>query len=202
MARRIAAGDRQAEEELIASLRRPLLKMLQRRTGDVHLADDLSHDALLLLLVRLRRNALHDPSGVSGYLYRTACNLLIIHRRRTAREVPVGSFDREDPRGSPLAAALRAEQRRLLHRSIAALGCARDREILHRFYLDEEAKPALQTSLALTSGHFDAVLQGGRERLRRAVAKLISPRGERTRAVRAVPSTRTRSEAIKNKLGR
>lgn len=202
LATRIAAGDREAEEELLAALRRPLLTMLRRRTGDVHLADDLTHEALLLLLVRLRRNAIRDPSRLAGFLYRTACNLVIVHRRRAARYQYVELADRAGVEISPLAAIVRDEELQLLHRSIAALGCLRDREILRRFYLDEEEKSAVQTSLALTSAHFDRVLYRARERLRGVLAELHSSRDGRTRRVRAVPRMRTRSEAIKNKFRR
>lgn len=180
----------------------PLTTMLRSRTRDIHLADDLGHEALLLLLVRLRRGAIRDPSRLAGFLYRTACNLVIIHRRRAARDQRVELFDRADPAASPLAAAVHSEERQLLQRSIAALVCARDREILRRFYLDEEEKSAVQASLALSSAHFDRVLHRARERLRRTVGELTAARGERNGRARAVPRTRARAEAIKNKFRR
>ena len=202
LATRIAAGDHAAEEELIAALRHPLLMMLRRRTRDAPLADDLTHEALLLLLIRLRRNTIRDPSRLGAFLYRTACNLVLIQRRRNARYEHGELADRVDPALSPLVMILCGEETRLLRRSIAALPCVRDREILHRFYLDEEDKSAIQASLRLTSAHFDRVLHRARTRLRHAVETLSRASGERTAPVRTVPRMRTRSEAIKKPFRR
>ena len=73
-----------------------------------------------LLLIRLRRNTIRDPSRLSAFLYRTACNLVLIQRRRNARYEHAELADRVDPALSPLVMILRGGETRLLRRSSSA----------------------------------------------------------------------------------
>jgi len=56
--------------------------------------------------------------------------------------------------------------RALVRRLLQDLGSSRDREILVRYYLDEEDKLHLCESLALTGPQFDRVIYRARDRFR------------------------------------
>jgi RNA polymerase sigma-70 factor, ECF subfamily len=85
LVQRIAAGDADAEEDLVARYRRGLLYLLSRLGAPPDLADDLQQETFRIVIERLRSGGLTDPAGLAPFLRGTARNLLIAERRKTAR---------------------------------------------------------------------------------------------------------------------
>ncbi|HEX8254017.1 MAG TPA: sigma-70 family RNA polymerase sigma factor [Thermoanaerobaculia bacterium] len=165
---RIAAGDRAAEEELARRYIGPLTIQLGRLTRGDGSAADLAQDALLIAIVRLRRRPLSDPQGVGGYVRGIAVHLVMNERRKRARRRTDDGVDAHVPDNSPdaLASLLTRERWQLIGESIARLPAQRDRDLLRRFYVDEEPKESIAADFGLTTLHFHRVLFRARERLK------------------------------------
>lgn len=164
---RIASGDRLAESEFVRLFERGVRVLVRRhcRPGDP-IVDDLVQDVLSGVLERLRAGAIHDPGALPAYVqsavvYATSAEYR--RRRPTLSEAAIEQIpDRETP-GSRLDATQLAE---LLRDLLAGMAVARDREILRRFYLEEEDKDSVCRALAIDPGHFHRVMFRARERLR------------------------------------
>lgn len=167
---RIHAGERAAENELAARFRSGLVLLLRRWTRDGALAEDLTHEALLVVIERLRREPLADPSRLGAFVRGIAHNLMLAGQRRDARRRTVAVGDQIDDfidaGADPLDVAARAQEAALVRRVIAELPVARDRELLFRFYIADESKARICVELQLDAVHFNRVLHRARERLR------------------------------------
>ena len=155
-----------------------LRALILRRVRDPDLAADILQDAAVTTLEKLRSGAIADLQNLGGYLYRVALNHLRNHRRKdrstmsTAHGLdelaaPESDVDWEnigEPQWSTAA-------RRMLEK----LPVARDREILVRFYLDDEDREKICRELQLSEEHFNRVIFRARNRFR----ELIEHRGFR-----------------------
>jgi len=168
--RRIAAGDASAEGELVERYSRGLRYLLRRLGAAPELADDLHQETFRIVLERLRKKALDEPEGLAGFLRGTARNLMIAERRKTARR-RTESDDKEvaeavHPAPSQLSTVLLDEEAETVRRLIRELPTDRDRQLLLRYYVSEEAKESLCVDLGLDSLHFNRVLFRARQRFK------------------------------------
>jgi RNA polymerase sigma-70 factor (ECF subfamily) len=164
---RIAAGDRLAETEFVRQFERGVRVLVRRhcRPADP-VVDDLVQDVLSGVLERLRAGAILDPAALPAYVqsavvYATSAE----YRRRRPMQPETVIEQLADPEspGSRLDAAQLA---RMLRALLAEMPVPRDREILRRFYLEEEDKDAVCLALAIEPGHFHRVMFRARERFR------------------------------------
>jgi RNA polymerase sigma-70 factor (ECF subfamily) len=147
-----------------------LRSLLLRRIGDAALAHDILSDAIETTVRKLNAGQIRRPDEAAGYVYQVAMNLLRNHRRNAG--------NRPDRRADPAqldslpAQARQAEEtldRRIADRVraiIEQLPTPRDREIVKRFYFDEDDKDAICRDLDLSPLHFDKVIFRARQRLR------------------------------------
>ncbi len=169
LVRRIAAGDAAAETEMVERYSRGLLFMLRRMSGNPDLADDLHQDAFRIVLERLRGKGLAEPERLVGFLNRTARNLFIADYRKRARRKTDDLDEAEppaDPAPSQESRALLDEEAAQVRRLIGELQGDRDRQLLYRFYIVEEAKESICADLELSSLHFNRVLFRARQRFK------------------------------------
>lgn len=175
LVRRIRAGDRAAEEELVRRYSRGLLVHLRRMTGDPALSDDLHQETFRVVLERLRREELEEPGRLAAFVLRTGRNLFLgAWRKRTRRGegTSLDGLDGEpepaiaDPAPGQLAAVLRDERIRRVRQVIGELATPRDRQLLFRFYVAEEERESICADLGLTGPHFNRVLFRARQRLK------------------------------------
>jgi RNA polymerase sigma-70 factor (ECF subfamily) len=149
-----------------------------RRVRDPEAAADILQDAAVTTLEKLRSGEIAHPEDVGGYLYRVALNHLRNHRRKDRSalssadaldELPASEneADWEDFRGRQWATAAR--------RMLEEMSVARDREVLVRFYLNDEDSGKICRELHLPQGHFNRVISRARNRFR----ELIEHRGFR-----------------------
>jgi len=164
---RIADGDRDAETEFVRRYERGVRVLVRRhcRPGDP-IVDDLVQDVLAGVIERLRAGAVRDAAALSGYVQAAAVyatNAEYRQRRPTRGAAALEQLaDGDNPPLRVDAAQLAA----MLREVLAALPVARDREILRRFYLDEEDRDGICRALALDTSHFHRVLFRARERFR------------------------------------
>jgi RNA polymerase sigma-70 factor, ECF subfamily len=170
LVRRIGAGDRAAEAEMVRRYSRGLMYVLRRRTADQDLAQDLAQDTFRIALERLRGDGIDQRERLAGFLYSTARNLLIAHQRKEWRRATVAdseAVDRfPDDSRSPFQDVSRAQVCRLVRRLLEEMHVPRDREILVRVYVQDQDKDEICRALKLDSVHFNRVLHRAKGRFR------------------------------------
>jgi RNA polymerase sigma-70 factor (ECF subfamily) len=175
LARRIHAGDADAERELVERYSQGLLYHLRQMTRDPFLADDLHQETFRVVLLRLRSGALEQPEKLAGFILRTGRNLALGDYRRHARrgdfapaELPA---EPPDPAPGQLDRVLRREAAEAVQQLIAELASERDREVLLRFHVAEEEKETICADLGLTTLQFNVVLFRARQRFKELVER-------------------------------
>jgi len=174
---RILAGEKAAESELVQQYSRGVLIILNRATGDYSLSEDLSQETFQLTLEKIRGGEVREPEKLSGFICSLARNLATDHYRRSRRSEQV-----DDPEATETIAAaapsqldlvLQAEKSKRVRELLSELS-GRDREILRRFYIEEEDKDRICADLKLSSLHFNRVLHRARERYRELYRRMES----------------------------
>jgi RNA polymerase sigma-70 factor, ECF subfamily len=152
-----------------------LLAQLSRVTGNADLASDLLQDAVVTALQKLHAGQLSGREALDGFVYRTALNHLRNYRRkmRSRMEDAEGLEILEDPHARCQTDSLASAQWARVARDVLRGVGVRDRELLVRFYLNDEPKEALCQEYGLTDLHFNRVIFRARERFR----ELLSRRG-------------------------
>lgn len=161
---------------VLQNLRDGLLYLIRRQVDDRALADDLCNEAIRIVLERVRRKPLEDPTKVAAYLAQTARNLLRAHRRKTLRRRTVTGAQQfieefPDPVGDASVSLQARVHARALKAVLRGMPVPRDRMLLVRFYLDDEDKASICRDLDLTPEHFDRVMSRARERFRNRLAR-------------------------------
>jgi RNA polymerase sigma-70 factor (ECF subfamily) len=171
---RIHAGDLTAEGELVARFSHGLRVMLRHLAKGSHHADDLLQETLSLVIEKARRGEIRDPERLAGFIRSTARNLFIADRRKQARYVPLGEGDGEGTgTGARLAdrglgaldRILADEDAALVRRLLGELRFDRDRQLLLRFYLADDAKEDICRDLGVEPERFNQLLHRARERM-------------------------------------
>ncbi len=146
-----------------------LRALILRRVRDPEVAADILQDAAVTTLEKLRSGEIARPENLGGYLYRVALNHLRNHRRKDRSAVSsadaldeLASAENEDDWGNIGGRQWATSARRMLEE----MPVARDREILVRFYLDDEDKEAICQRLQLSEDHFNRVIFRARNRFR------------------------------------
>lgn len=143
---------------------------------DPEVAADILQDAAVTTLEKLRSGEIAHPENLGGYLYRVAINHLRNHRRkdRTALSSSEQLDELRDCVDDPEWERIGRPQWAAAARSVLAeMPAARDRELLVRFYLDDEDKDAICRALSLSHQHFNRVIFRARNRFR----ELLEQRG-------------------------
>ena len=164
---RIAGGDHGAEAEFVRRFERGVRVLVRRhcRPGDP-VVDDLVQDVLAGVIERLRAGAIRDAGALPGYVQAAAVyatNAEYRQRRPTLNVMAIEQMPDSDSPSSQFAATQLSEMLRTL---LAEMPVARDREILMRFYLQEEDRDQVCRSLGIEPGHFHRVTFRARERFR------------------------------------
>ena len=177
LARRIGAGDRQAEGLLVQTYQRPLLEILRHRTRDPELALDLLQDTLAIIIERLRGEGLENPEKLVPFMHRTAHNLVIAHfrketRRRTQADTELVEIQSNQQAGE-LEELLKQEEGQLVRGLLDEMRTPRDREILLRFYVWEQDKLIVCQAMELSGDQFDRVVSRARQRFRGLAEQML-----------------------------
>lgn len=185
LVRRIQAGDRAAESELVERYGEGLAFLLRRWARDRDAASDLYQETFRLALEKIRRGEVRDPDRLSAFLRSLAKNLSIDYYRRQSRRgdreasiEETGELPLPDPEPGQLGKLLRQEKIGLVRRLLSELSLERDREILIRFYLHEEDKERIREDLGLSRPEFNVVLFRARRRYQALFEKALAGRVE------------------------
>ncbi len=169
----IANGDIKAEEQFIERYREGVLIMLLGMTKDRARAEDLTHEALIVVLKRMRSNEIKEPHKLSCFLFQTAkfCYFGWLRRRDNQAElweqfndVPSSFIDAQDKYENH-------EREEILYDSIASLAVPRDREILFRRYVRDQSKSEICDALLLSVDCYNRVISRARLRLKENIER-------------------------------
>jgi len=168
---RIHAGDHLAEAELVEKYWRPTLVMLQFRCKNAAQAEDLTQDAMAIVISHLRQSSLDNPGALPKYIRQVAMNLFIGDYRKQQRQQTVADQATIEQTVSEQASgydSVHQQQRvQAAQRMLAELPQQRDRQILRLFYLAELDKETICKRLRLSSAHFDRVLYRAKQRMKK-----------------------------------
>ncbi len=158
-----------------------LRALILRRVRDPEAAADILQDAAVTTLEKLRNGEIAQPENLGGYLYRVAINHLRNHRRkdRTALSSPAQLEELRDSVDDPEWERIgRPQWAAAARRMLEEMPAARDRELLARFYLNDEDKDAICRALNLSQEHFNRVIFRARNRFRALLEERGFGRGD------------------------
>lgn len=163
---RIINGDAAAEEELVALFKDPVFHIIHRLANNTSMVEDFSQDTFLTVIRKIRNGDLRQAESLGSFVAAVARNHTIeqmrVLRRRASEDL--GHADQvPDTSPDPLKNLLMSAQIDELREVMKEL-IPRYRELLLRFYINEEPKEEICADLGLTSGQFDGVLHRARNR--------------------------------------
>jgi len=154
--------------ELVKTQYGGLLSLVRRKLKDRELAADLINEAIAVTLEHSRQGRLNQQGNIGGYVFKVTMNLLRNHRRNSDNREDLRSDTAVlDTHGTYEPDAVEAAQTRLkTQQLIASLSSPRDREVIKRFYLDEEGKQRICEDMGLTPLQFTQVISRARQRMK------------------------------------
>jgi RNA polymerase sigma-70 factor (ECF subfamily) len=155
-----------------------LRALILRRVRDPEVAADILQDAAVTTLEKLRTGEIAHPENLGGYIYRVALNHLRNHRRKDRSALSSADALDELPASENDADWERVGDRQwaaAARRMLEEMPVPRDREVLVRFYLDDEDREKICGELGLSEEHFNRVIFRARNRFR----ELVEHRGFR-----------------------
>jgi len=181
---RIQAGDPAGMEELYRVFSQGIRFYLCRQLG-VQDLDDKVHDVFLIITQSIQRGDLREPDRLMGYirtvLRRQVASHIeeIVHSRSAHADLDFGT-PLSDRRPDPERSAIEKQNTELAMRVLNSLQ-KRDREVLIRFYLKEQAPDEICRDLDLTATQFRLIKSRAKTRFvelakrRFSLRKLMRP---------------------------
>ena len=144
-------------EELYQLFSRGIRFYLCRQLGPQEL-DDKIHDTFVVVVQAIRRGELREPERLMGFVRtivrrQVAAHIdKVVHNRREQAEFD-STVRVPDPRGNPEEAAIFRQRIGLIRQVLGELA-ERDREILTRFYVDEQGQDQICLEMGLSETQF------------------------------------------------
>ncbi len=184
---RIQAGDSAAMEELYRLFSRGVRFYMCRHLGHQELEDKV-HDTFVIVVQAIRRGELRDPGRLMGFV-RT------IVRRQVAACIDEAVSDRKDRldleaganlagTGDPEESVIGQQNAELIGQVLRKLS-GRDREILKRFYLDDQTPEKICIDMGLSETQFRLLKSRAKNRFAEIGKKKVSRRPVRAFFVRS-----------------
>lgn len=153
----IRVGDQEAMERLYRIFAKGIRFYLFRQLGIQDL-DDRVHDVFLIVVQAIRRGELREPERLMGFVRTVVRRQVATHIERIMqsrrRHVDAdASLLLVDSRQNPEKDLLDDQKIQLMREALRSLS-ARDREILTRFYLQEESQEQICREMGLTETQF------------------------------------------------
>jgi RNA polymerase sigma factor (sigma-70 family) len=154
---RVQSGSEEALTELYEVFAKGIRFFLCRQLGVADL-DDKVHDTFLVVAQAIQRGELREPERLMGFV-RTVVRRQVASYIEKAVQTRRDQFDLEtgakvaDAHWNPEETAMRTERAELIQFVLEELG-ARDREILTRFYLQEQSQEQICAEMSLSETQF------------------------------------------------
>jgi RNA polymerase sigma-70 factor (ECF subfamily) len=154
---RIKQGDESGMEDLYRVFARGVRFYLCRQLGPQEL-DDKIHDTFLIVVQAIRRGDLREPERLMGFVRTVVRRQVaahidhVVHSRREELHLDVG-VRVADRRNNPEQSAAFRQKMDFMRNVLQKLS-ERDREVLTRFYLNEETQEQICQEMQLTETQF------------------------------------------------
>jgi RNA polymerase sigma-70 factor (ECF subfamily) len=154
---RIRTGKTDGLEELYRLFSKGIRFYLCRQLGPQEL-DDKVHDTFVVVVQAIRRGELREPERLMGFVRTIVRRLVaahidqVVHTRRDQMDLEL-TMRIADPAENPEETAMFRERSELIQWVLDELP-VRDREILTRFYLQEEGQDQICSEMDLTDTQF------------------------------------------------
>jgi RNA polymerase sigma-70 factor, ECF subfamily len=170
---RIKTGDPEAAGILYQDLETGARFFLRRHLNNSADVDDKIHDLYLIVVEAIRRGELRESDRLMGFvrtiLYRQL-NLeisLIVRKRETSTDVStISTLAASEP--TPEDDLATQEKVGLLRQLLGEMR-SKDREVLMRFYMEEQSPERIQREMSLSKRQFDLLKTRAKARLQKAV---------------------------------
>jgi RNA polymerase sigma-70 factor, ECF subfamily len=154
---RVRSGDPQGMVDLYQVFSKGIRFLLYRQLGPRDL-DDKVHDVFVIVMQAIRRGDLRDPDRLMGYVRTVVRRQVASHiedavqQRRNYSDLE-GTLLMADRHPDPEHGAIERQHEELAMRILNSIS-KRDREVLIRFYLDEQTPEQICRSMGLTETQF------------------------------------------------
>ena len=154
---RVQRGEGGGMEELYLIFARGIRYYLCRQLGPQEL-DDKVHDAFLIVVQAIQRGDLREPERLMGFVRTIVRRQVaayidrVVHTRREELDIELGSRI-ADHRSNPEQTVATRQKADLMQGILRRLS-ERDREILTRFYLDEQTEEQICKEMNLSETQF------------------------------------------------
>jgi RNA polymerase sigma factor (sigma-70 family) len=169
LVRRIRAGDRSAEEELVKQYRPGVLTIAAARTRDYEAARDLTQEIFIHVLKAVREGQLREPEKLSAFIQGIARNVINNFLRSRTRSVECALDPAELPGKDMIEELESAERHRLLERELASVDVI-DRQILLWSLVDGRSMVEIAGRLKMSHD----VVRARKSRLIKKIARKFS----------------------------
>jgi RNA polymerase sigma factor (sigma-70 family) len=155
---RIREGDNSGMEELYGIFAKGIRYFLLRNLGADDL-DDRVHDCFVIVAESIRKGDLRDPARLMGFVRtvvkrQIAANIeTAVNKRRSEVEYDETMFNISDWKNDPEKSLLTRQRTEIARRVMGGIS-KRDREILQRFYVDEQPQEKICEEMGLTYNQF------------------------------------------------
>lgn len=168
LVRRVRAGDQDAMEDLYRVFSQGIRFQLWKQLGAQDLTDKL-HDLFLIVTESIQNGELREPERLMGYV-RTVVRRQVAGHIHTARQQRRNCFQLDfgtallDVRPNPENRLIRREYSDVARRILSTMR-ERDREVLVRFYLQEQPAADICVEMQLTQTQFRLLKSRAKARL-------------------------------------
>jgi len=164
----IKRGDKFMESEFCSRFYPSILGLMRFYCRDKTIAEDITQEVLMNVLLKLRDKGIDHPERLSSYVRQTAKYTYLGWSRKMINKAYLHESEETQlcPSANPEQPAIDAEQRELILDMIQRMAVERDREVLSRCYLHDETKQSICDALALSHTHFDRIISRARLRFR------------------------------------
>ncbi len=180
---RIRSGEPSGMEDLYRLFSRGIRFYLCRQLGPQEL-DDRMHDTFVIVVQAIKRGDLREPERLMGFV-RTVVRRQVaayidsaVQSRREMQEIET-SVSVCDSRATPEQRAISRQQTEIMKTVLRSIS-TRDREILTRFYLQEQSQEKICAEMKLTETQFRLLKSRAKARFgemgRRSLMHRVLPR--------------------------
>lgn len=172
----IKVGDPLFEELFVRKYRQPIVTWLRNLVQDGHRAEDLAHDALIIVLRNIRDDRIKEPEHLSSYLYQTAKFCYYAWLRKSENQVRLE--ENLDGVAYELAGIEAAEisvrSQQAVRDSLNSVKLRRDRDVLLRQYVYDQSASEICEALSMAPENYHRVISRARLRFKEVLPELLA----------------------------